>query len=94
MFRIETKSVPVDAGFTNSIVDLYHNQLRQAFRIVTKEALFMDSESTLQAAVKAVNDSVGPDGLVPILLVYGALPSLGVQTDPPALGTYDPTCKV
>jgi hypothetical protein len=30
----------------------------------------------LQIAFKAINDSAGPDGLVPTLLVYGALPRL------------------
>ncbi|KAJ8907196.1 hypothetical protein NDN08_003677 [Rhodosorus marinus] len=29
--------------------------------------------------VKAVNDSVGPDGLVPSLMVYGTLPKLIVE---------------
>ena len=27
-------------------------------------------------AFKAINDSAGPDGLIPILLVYGALPRM------------------
>ena len=34
-------------------------------------------------AFKAVNDSAGPDGLVPTLLVYGVYPRL-TDTDPPA----------
>ena len=34
-------------------------------------------------AVKAVNDTAGPDGLVPTLLVFGAYPRM-VATDPPA----------
>ena len=33
-------------------------------------------------AVKAVNDTAGPDGLVPILLVFGAYPRMS-QTSPP-----------
>ena len=34
-------------------------------------------------AVKAVNDTTGPDGLVPTLLVYGAYPRIS-NLDPPA----------
>jgi hypothetical protein len=30
----------------------------------------------LQMAVKAINDSAGPDGIVPTLLVFGAYPQL------------------
>jgi len=35
----------------------------------------------LQMAVKAVNDSAGPDGIVPTLLVFGAYPRL-TEMDP------------
>jgi hypothetical protein len=35
----------------------------------------------LQMAVKAINDSAKPDGIVPILLVFGAYPRL-TEIDP------------
>ena len=35
-------------------------------------------------AVKAMNDSAGPEGLIPTLLVFGAFPRM-VGTDPPTL---------
>ena len=34
----------------------------------------ISKELTLQIAVKAINNSVNPDGLIPILLVFGAYP--------------------
>jgi hypothetical protein len=34
-------------------------------------------------AFKAINDTAGPDGLVPTLLVYGALPRM-VEYDAPS----------
>ncbi len=34
-------------------------------------------------AVKAVNDSAGPNGLIPTLLVFGAFPRM-TEFDPPA----------
>jgi hypothetical protein len=39
-------------------------------------------------AVKAVNNTAGPDGLVPTLLVYGAYPRMS-NLDPPALSIID-----
>lgn len=38
--------------------------------------------SILQMAVKAVNDTVGPDELVPTLLVFGTFPRMSAL-DPP-----------
>lgn len=43
----------------------------------------IDKGVMLQMAVKAVNDTAGPDGLVPTLLVFGAYPQM-VDLDPPA----------
>jgi hypothetical protein len=39
-------------------------------------------------AVKAVNDTTSPNGLVPTLLVYGAYPRIS-KLDPPALSITD-----
>jgi hypothetical protein len=39
-------------------------------------------------AIKAVNDTAGPDGLVPTLLVYGAYLRMS-KLDPPALSVMD-----
>jgi hypothetical protein len=37
----------------------------------------------LQMAVKAINNSAGPDGIVPTLLVFGVYPRL-TKIDPPS----------
>ena len=39
-------------------------------------------------AIKAVNDTASPDGLVPTLLVYGAYPRIS-NLDPPAPSVID-----
>jgi hypothetical protein len=36
----------------------------------------VNKEALLQTAVKAINDSAGPNGIVPTLLVFGAYPRL------------------
>ena len=43
----------------------------------------IQKELALRMAVKAVNDTAGPDGLVPTLLVYGTCPRIS-NPDPPA----------
>ena len=82
--HVQTKAVPVEAPQSMTVVERYHAPLRKAYMVIKKEAPELDNDSALQAAVKAVNDTAGPDGLVPTLLVYGALPRLGLRTDPPA----------
>jgi hypothetical protein len=39
-------------------------------------------------AIKAINDTAGPDGLVPTLLVYGAYLRIS-NLDPPALSIIE-----
>ncbi|KAI0999080.1 hypothetical protein K3495_g9116 [Podosphaera aphanis] len=39
-------------------------------------------------AVKVVNETAEPDGLVPTLLVFGAYPRI-TESDPPAASIYD-----
>ncbi|KAF7566076.1 hypothetical protein PtrM4_143960 [Pyrenophora tritici-repentis] len=42
----------------------------------------MSDDAILQMAVKAVNDTAGPDGLVPTLLVFGAYPRMTAESPP------------
>lgn len=51
----------------------------------------MDREECLQLASKAINDSVGPYSFVATLLVFEALPQLGLPTDNPSKSTFQRT---
>lgn len=88
LLHIETRDVPIETPNSMSYVERYHNPIRHAFKIVTAEAPDLDPEAALQTAVKSVNDSIGPDGLVPTLLVYGALPRLGFPNECPTPSTF------
>ena len=44
------------------------------YEIISSELKGTSKELTLQMAVKAINDFTSPDGLIPILLVFGAYP--------------------
>ena len=82
---IEIKEVPVEAHNSIGKVERYHTPLRRAYKIIRTELKEegIDDEVCLQMAVKAINDTAGPNGLVPTLLVFGAYPRM-TSADPPA----------
>jgi hypothetical protein len=82
---VDVKEVPVEAHNSIGLVERYHAPLRRSYEIIRDELKdeHIDKEMILQMAVKAVNDSVGPNGLVPTLLVFGAYPRL-TEMDPPS----------
>ena len=52
----------------------YHDPLRRVFKKVKHEYPSLNRELALRISVKAINDTMGPEGLVPSLLVFGCLP--------------------
>lgn len=52
----------------------YHSYLRSIFERVRNEHNELDNDDILSIAVKACNDTAGPNGLVPTLLVFGVMP--------------------
>lgn len=83
MLHISTKSIPVEAAHSMSMVERYHSPLCSSFNSIKEEAPYLYENDALQMAVKAINDSVVPDGLVMTLLVFGAIPRLRLPTDLP-----------
>jgi hypothetical protein len=55
--------------------------VRRAYKIIIAEIKGINKDIALQMAFKAINDTIGPDGIVPTLLVYGALPRIS-EYDP------------
>lgn len=88
LMNIKTKPVAVESPNTISLVERYHEPVRRAYRIIRIELPNILDDEALQYAMKSVNESVSPDGWIPILLVYGALPRLGFLTYKPAPGVY------
>ncbi len=82
---IEVKEVPVEAHNSVGKVERAHAPLRRAYDVIREDLKDdgLSKEDILQMAVKAVNDTAGPDGLVPTLLVFGAYPRL-TKNDAPA----------
>jgi hypothetical protein len=78
------KIVLVEAYNSIGIVERYHNPIQQAYQIITIEIRDIDKDIALQMAFKAINDSVGPNGLISTLLVYSAYPRMS-EYDTPTL---------
>lgn len=80
---ITCKQVPTEAHWSIGKVERYHAPLRRAFDILHAELSgTYTKEAILQATFKAVNDTVGPNGIVPTLLVFGAYPRLTEDSAP------------
>lgn len=75
----------MEANHSIGIVKRYHAPLRRAYSIIRKElgGKNIDEHMILQMAVKAINDTAGPDGLIPTPLVFGSYPQM-VDLGPPA----------
>jgi len=69
---IKVKEVPVEAHNSIGKVEWYHTPLCCTYEIISSELKDASKELILQMAVKAVNNSTGLDGLIPMLLVFGA----------------------
>ncbi len=54
----------------------YHSSLRRTYMKVSEEHPKIPRGTRLALSVKAANDTMGPDGLVPYLLVFGVMPKL------------------
>jgi hypothetical protein len=83
---IKVKEVPVEAHNSVGLVERYHALLRRVYKILKAELKnkHIDKEMILQMAVKAVNNSARPDGIVLTLLVFG-LYSRITKINPPSL---------
>jgi len=64
------------------MVERYYGPLRRIYYIITIELPDISKDIALQIAFKAINDSVGPNGLIPTLLVFGAYLRI-VESDAP-----------
>lgn len=89
LFASHNKAIPVESANSMSIVQRYHDPVRQAYHIIKTDSPDTDDDLLLlQMAIKAVNESFGPNGISPTLAVYGPVPPLGYLHDLPSIPTY------
>ena len=80
---IIVKNAPVEAHHSIGMVERYHEPLRRVYSIISNEIPGIKPNLALQMSFKTINDSVGPNGLVPTLLVFGAYPRM-TELDAPS----------
>ncbi len=56
--------------------------MKYIYQVIGKELKDLDKDIILQIAFKAVNNIIGPDGLVFTLLVYGVFPRMTESSTP------------
>lgn len=78
MLHARTKSIRVESATSMTIVNRHYSPIRHGFNILSKEAPDWEKEHAIQMAVKVINESVGSDRLVLILLAFCALSRLGL----------------
>lgn len=82
MLGITYHQIPVKAHWLIGKVEKYHTPIPRIYNIIQAETRGIISKNAmLQMAFKAVNNTAGPNGLVPTLLVFGAY--LDIVTDSP-----------
>ena len=66
------------------MVERYPAVLRKAYKVIAADlqGCGLNKKTTLQMVVKVINDTAGPNGLVPIFLVFGAYPCISKYDAP------------
>jgi hypothetical protein len=73
---IRTKVVLVETYNSISIIERYYSPLRRVYQIIIIELPGIDRDIALQIVFKDLNNTIGLDSLVPILLVFGVYPRI------------------
>ena len=71
---IEVKEVPIKVYNNVRKVEWYYILLHYIYKIISLKLKGASKELTLQIAIKAVNNFINPDRLIPILLIFSAYP--------------------
>lgn len=75
---IEFKPSGVESHNAINVGERYHAYLRRIFNKIENSHKEMPPQQILSTAVRAMNDTAGPNGLVPTLLVFGILPRIQI----------------
>eukprot|EP00171_Calliarthron_tuberculosum_P000830 IDg830t1 len=68
--NVQVDSTGIEAQSSLGICERYHQPLRNTFRKMRIDFPRAPKELLLQLSVKAMNDTLGPEGIVPSLLVF------------------------
>lgn len=80
---VEVERTGIEAHASLNIGERYHQPLRTVFRKLKIEHPTADKHLTLALCVKAMNDTLGPNGVVPSTLVFGEVPPVFTRSETP-----------
>ena len=80
---IKLELSPIESHNSLTVGERYHDPLRRIYRKVRHDFPTLSESLALSLANKAMNDTMGPEGLVPTLLVFGTVPRLSIGDRPP-----------
>lgn len=86
-FGVIQKQSPTESHNSLGPGERYHAPLRKIYTKIRIEYPSLSRITTLSLAVHALNNTAGPDGLIPTLLVFGTIPKLPIGN----LETMQPT---
>ena len=78
---IHVEIVPTEAHHKIGLVERYHEVDRKVYEKLKIDDPTMSRELRLSTTFRCINDSAGPNGMVPTLLVFGSYPRLGVKSE-------------
>lgn len=70
---IEVEFSGVESHNAIGVGELYQSPLRRIYLKIREDAPSLDPDISLKLAVKSMNDTLGPEGLVPSLLKFGVV---------------------
>src|SRR5438105_1102906 len=84
LVSVKCRPAPVESHNTIGSIERYYASLHRAWNIINQDMPATNAEeraANLQAAIKAINDNVGPNGLIPTFLMFGIFPCLALLTN-------------
>jgi hypothetical protein len=78
-FGIDVRHTPIESHNSNGLVERYHGPLRRTYEKVRLDYGGISDELALSCAVLAANQTLGPEGIVPVTLVLGIIPRISTR---------------
>lgn len=92
---VEVQRTGIEAHSSLNLGERYHEPLRTTYRKLMIAHPGADKHLTLALCVKAMNDTLGPNGVVPSSLVFGEHPQVFTRSEtPPPRATLDERAKI
>lgn len=80
---VEVDKTGIEAHSSLGLGERYHQPLRKTYRKIIAQYPHEDRNFVLAISVKAMNDTLGPEGLVPSALVFGEFPKFVTKSEVP-----------